>query len=177
MVTRGPGIKQYAKFSDPQIIKMDNRKMLALEVKGDPEQQAMKAYSKLFPIYFKLKGANMRVAPLARWTGTDTTPASEWAGTYAIPVPDGITKLPEQKTEPVAKIEMWLYGDVAQILHIGPYDEEAGDIKKLRDFITAGGYKISGPHEEEYIKGPGMIFKGNPKKYWTLIRYQVEKKK
>jgi hypothetical protein len=176
IVTRGPDLKQYSKFAEPQIIKMENKKMLALELKGDPNEQAMKAYPKLFSVYFKLKGASMKTAPLARWTGTDTSPASEWVGTYALPMPDSITQLPEQTEQPAVAVEEWIYGDVAQILHIGSYDQETADIKKLRDFITASGYKIAGPHEEEYIKGPGAIFKGNPDKYWTLIRYQVQKK-
>jgi len=176
MVTKGPGFKQYRKFIEPQIIKMEDRKMLVVELKGDPNEQAPKAFSKLFSVYFKLKGASMKTAPLGRWANVDNTPASEWAGSYAVPVPDGLTILPEQKEEPATRIEEWMYGDVAQILHIGPYEEEMPDINKLRDFITASGYKISGPHEEEYIKGPGMIFKGNPKHYWTLIRYNVVKK-
>ena len=176
MITRGPSLKQYSKFIEPQIINMDNRQMLVLELKGFPDEQAVKAYSKLFSIYFKLKGASMKAAPLARWSNIDSAPAAEWNGSYAIPLPPGITQLPEQKDEPSAKIGEWQYGDVAQILHIGPYAEETPTIKKLRDFITASGYKIAGPHEEEYIKGPGMIFKGNPKNYWTLIRYNVVKK-
>jgi hypothetical protein len=31
-------------------------------------------------------------------------------------------------------------------------------------------------HEEEYIKGPGMIFAGNPETYLTIIRYPVQKR-
>lgn len=176
MVTKGPNLKQYRQFIDPQIVKMDNRQMLTIELKGDPNDQAMKAYSRLFSLYFKLKGASVKTAPLARWSNTMDAPKAEWIGTYALPLPAGIIALPAQKGEPEAKIEEWQYGEVAQILHIGTYDEETPAITKLCDFITLSGYKISGPHEEEYIKGPGMIFKGNPKNYWTLIRYHVVKK-
>ena len=36
---------------------------------------------------------------------------------------------------------------------------------------------LQGEHEEEYIKGPGMLSKGNPQKYLTIIRYRVKQAK
>ena len=54
--------------------------------------------------------------------------------------------------------------------------KETPTIEKLKKFIDNNGYKIIGAHEEEYLRGPGMFFKGNPNKYWTIIRYRVEKK-
>ena len=42
-------------------------------------------------------------------------------------------------------------------------------IEKIKTFISERGYEINGDHEEEYLKGPGMFFKGNPKKYRTII--------
>jgi effector-binding domain-containing protein len=64
---------------------------------------------------------------------------------------------------------------VAEILHIGPYDREEPDIARLTGFIKDNGYSIIGDHEEEYLKGPGMFSKGNPEKYYTIIRYRVKK--
>ena len=63
---------------------------------------------------------------------------------------------------PVA-ITTWAYGDVAEILHIGSYSTEQPDIERLRAFIDSRGYRVIGDHEEEYVKGPGMIFAGDPK--------------
>jgi hypothetical protein len=40
----------------------------------------------------------------------------------------------------------------------------------LQQFITANGYEIAGPHEEEYQSKP------DAKVIKTLIRYQVKKK-
>ena len=37
------------------------------------------------------------------------------------------------------------------------------------------GYEVSGLHEEDYLKGPGFLFAGNPDEYLTLIRYPVSK--
>jgi hypothetical protein len=33
---------------------------------------------------------------------------------------------------------------------------------------------VAGPHEEEYLKGPGLA--ASPADYWTIIRYPVKKK-
>ena len=44
-------------------------------------------------------------------------------------------------------------------------------------FAAADSYQITGIHEEEYIRGPGMLLKGDPESYITMIRYGVTKKK
>ncbi len=64
---------------------------------------------------------------------------------------------------------------MAEILHIGPYTKEQPTIQRLTDFIQKNGYKISGTHEEEYLKAGGMFFKGNENEYYTIIRYPVKK--
>ena len=46
---------------------------------------------------------------------------------------------------------------------------------KLKAFIAASGCQIAGPHEEECLRGPGMSGKGDPHKYYTIIRYRAEK--
>ena len=48
-------------------------------------------------------------------------------------------------------------------------------ILRLHDFIDSQGYRIIGEHEEEYLRGPGMFSRGNPEKYYTIIRYRVAK--
>jgi hypothetical protein len=47
-------------------------------------------------------------------------------------------------------------------------------MEKLKSFIAAKGYQFAGPHEEEYLRGPGMFGRGDPSKYSTIIRYRVE---
>ncbi len=64
---------------------------------------------------------------------------------------------------------------MAQILHVGRYDEEIADTEVLKEFIRSQGYEITGLHEEEYLKGPGFLFAGDPDDYLTLIRYPVKK--
>jgi effector-binding domain-containing protein len=42
-------------------------------------------------------------------------------------------------------------------------------------WIESNGYKTSGPCREVYLKGPGLILKGNPANYLTEIQQPVEK--
>lgn len=64
---------------------------------------------------------------------------------------------------------------MAEILHVGPYTAEAPTISRLKKFIVESGFEVIGEHEEEYLKGPGMFFKGNPEKYYTIIRYRIRR--
>ncbi|MDD5688094.1 MAG: GyrI-like domain-containing protein [Elusimicrobia bacterium] len=178
---RSPNMKKYEYLKGPQIKTMANQKMLVVEVKGDPNIAAGIAFSQLFKTFYKIKGNVKEMvisAPRARWPKIVTTPKEEWVGIYGLAIPDSVEKLPEagntQKIEP--KIVTWEYGTVAEILHIGPYNEEAPTTEKLMAFIKDKGYKVIDVHEEEYIKGPGMFLKGNPKGYYTIIRYRIKKK-
>jgi hypothetical protein len=162
---------QYEKLKDPQISTKPNQKMLVVEAKGDPTVVAKDAFTKLFSSYFKLPGAKM-AAPRARWIADFAGPREDWIGFYALPLPESVTSLPEGMEG--IKIQEWEYGEVAEILHIGSYSHETPTIEKLHAFITSHGYEISGPHEEEYLKGPGMV--SDPSEYWTIIRLQVRKK-
>jgi hypothetical protein len=166
-------LSKYEKLKNPQINKMpDKIKMLVVESKGDPNVVGKEAFSLLFKTFFSLKGVKMAV-PRARWSNLATDPKNEWVGLYALPLPDHITELPAGVTG--VRIEEWEYGEVAEILHIGPYSEETPTIERLHLFIEEQGYRIAGPHEEEYLKGPGMG-PVDPADYQTIIRYSVKKK-
>lgn len=105
-------------------------------------------------------------------------PKEEWVGEFALKVNASVKEIPEKiKTKyPKLELKVWKYGKTAEILHVGAYDAEDATINKLHEFIEKSGYEINGQHEEEYIKGPGMFFEGNPDKYQTIIRYPVKKK-
>jgi DNA-binding transcriptional MerR regulator/effector-binding domain-containing protein len=60
------------------------------------------------------------------------------------------------------------------VLHHGPYEELKNSYAKILKYVNARGYKVSLPTREVYLKGPGMIFRGNPKKYVTEIQLPVE---
>ncbi len=170
--TQYQDLSQYDKLKNPQIRKIpDKQKMLVVEKKGDPNVTAGEAFSTLFSAFFKLPGAKMD-PPRARWLNTLTDPREEWVGLYALPLPDSVDSLPTG-VEGV-KIDYWEYGEVAEILHVGPYSEETPTIERLIAFIADQGYEIAGPHEEEYLRGPESG--PDSSKYITIIRYQIRKK-
>ena len=171
LFTAAQDLSQYGSLKEPQIRTMPAQKMLVVESKGDPNIAAQQAFGLLFKTFFSIPGARM-APPRARWMGTLTSPKSEWIGLYAFPLPDQVTTLPPGSSG--AKIEVWQYGEVAEILHLGGYDKEAPAIERLMKFIADKGYVVAGPHEEEYLKGP----ESGPKTedYQTIIRYQIKKK-
>jgi hypothetical protein len=177
----GPDPAQFMYLKQPQMRTMADQRVLVVETKGDPTAAGGEAFGLLFKTYFKLKGVpkgRKQPAPRARWPLALDTPKDQWIGRYAMPIPDGVDALPgsAQSTSGLrAELARWEYGPVAEILHAGPYSREEPTIRRLTDFIREGGYVIKGEHEEEYIKGPGMFFKGNPEKYLTIIRYRIKK--
>jgi hypothetical protein len=171
VVLSAQDLSSYASLKEPQIRTMPDQKMLVVESKGDPNAAGQQAFGLLFKTFFSIPGARM-AAPRARWLGVLNAPKSEWIGLYALPLPDQVTTLPPGSSG--AKIDVWSYGEVAEILHLGGYDKETPTIEKLMTLIAAKGYVIAGPHEEEYLKGPESG--PNPDAYQTIIRYQVKRK-
>lgn len=53
--------------------------------------------------------------------------------------------------------------------HIGSYEKLNFAYKAMLDYAAKNKLKLITPSRECYIKGPGMIFKGNPNKYVTEI--------
>ena len=177
----GPSAAEFEYLKDPQVRILPDLTVLQVEAKGEPGIVGGQAFGLLFKTYFQLKGVPKgprQPAPRARWPLSLDTPKGEWIGRYAIPVPGNIDALPSQSDSPPGlRVELttWEYGDVAEVLHVGPYDREEPTVAKLTQFIKDCRYEIVGEHEEEYLRGPGMFGKGNPKKYLTIIRYRVKK--
>ncbi|MBI1901787.1 MAG: MerR family transcriptional regulator [Planctomycetia bacterium] len=65
-------------------------------------------------------------------------------------------------------------GRCVSLVHLGPYEELGRSYAKILDYVKRKGYKLRSPCREVYLKGPGMIFKGNPKKYLTEIQMLIE---
>ncbi len=65
-------------------------------------------------------------------------------------------------------------GRCVSLIHKGPYDDMGRSYAKIVDYTKQHGYEIVIPTREVYIKGPGMIFKGNPKKYLTEIQILIK---
>ena len=47
-------------------------------------------------------------------------------------------------------LETWEYGEVAEVVHVGPYTNEENDITRLQTFVATSGFRVIGDHEEEY---------------------------
>jgi effector-binding domain-containing protein len=65
-------------------------------------------------------------------------------------------------------------GRCVSLIHKGPYDQLAASYEMAKAYCTDKGYTLAVPSREIYLKGPGMIFKGNPKKYVTEILLMLE---
>ena len=65
-------------------------------------------------------------------------------------------------------------GKCISLLHPGPYDTLSKSYAIIFAYQKEKGYEIAMPTREVYIKGPGMIFKGNPMKYRTVIQMLIQ---
>jgi DNA-binding transcriptional MerR regulator len=65
-------------------------------------------------------------------------------------------------------------GCAISLIHHGPYDDCGRSYEKLFAFMKRQDYTPASPCREIYLKGPGMIFKGNPKKYVTEIQVPIK---
>lgn len=64
-------------------------------------------------------------------------------------------------------------GKAVTVLHKGPYAQISRAYAKIFSHINEKGYKAITPSREVYIKGPGMIFTGNPNRYLTEVQVFV----
>ncbi len=61
-------------------------------------------------------------------------------------------------------------GKGVSLIHKGPYETLTRGYEKISTYVKEHGYKVQLPTREVYIKGPGMILKGNPDNYLTEIQ-------
>jgi DNA-binding transcriptional MerR regulator len=65
-------------------------------------------------------------------------------------------------------------GRCVSLVHQGPYDQLGRSYARVFEHINAQTYEVILPTREVYLKGPGMILKGDPKKYLTEIQILIE---
>jgi DNA-binding transcriptional MerR regulator/effector-binding domain-containing protein len=65
-------------------------------------------------------------------------------------------------------------GRCLTLIHQGPYDQLGRSYAKILREVAGQKVKITLPTREVYLKGPGMIFRGNPKKYLTEIQLPLQ---
>jgi len=164
---------------EPKILEMPPQKMAVVTGKGTPDKvfnELMPAlYGSVFTLKFDLKKKGLptfKVCGLrARYPDAHLLSMEKWTHIIGLPIPEDTTLLPQKVPGVEVKIETWPYGTVAQILHLGPYDQEGPTVERLHKFIEESGYEIAGDHEEEYLTTP------DAKVVKTIIRYVVRKKK
>ena len=163
---------------DPKILEMPPQRMAVVTGKGTPGEvfsRLMPAlYGSVYTLKFDLKKRGLptfKVCGLrARYPDAHLVPKEEWTHIIGLPVPEDTPSLPQKIAGVDVKIETWPYGTVAQILHLGTYDQEGSTVERLLKFIEESGYLVAGDHEEEYLTSPDAKV---PK---TIIRYGVKKK-
>jgi effector-binding domain-containing protein len=64
-------------------------------------------------------------------------------------------------------------GKCVYLVHKGPYDQLSRSYAKIMDYIQRKEYQMQMPIREIYVKGPGMVFRGNPKNYLTEIQIMI----
>ncbi len=60
-------------------------------------------------------------------------------------------------------------GKAVTLIHRGPYEELHRSYRKIYEYSREHNLKLLLPTREQYLKGPGMIFRGNPRKYITRL--------
>ncbi|BCL62828.1 hypothetical protein DGMP_35210 [Desulfomarina profundi] len=189
LLIKGPDLSGYQHLRNPRVTTPGDTTVLVVPFTATTDE-LKGVFGFLMKNYFKLKGVvkiPWKIPPTsARYENAldFDMPAEKrqhvfanmiWRGEAAIPLPSAVTELPKLKHDTLsAVIDHRHYGKMAEILHLGPYENEAPTVNRLKKYITEKGYEISGPHEEVYLRSPGTPF-CKPERYVTLIRYPVRK--
>ncbi len=190
--------EHYTARQDPETVDVPVRSYLMIDGKGDPgtDQSYVDAVSALYPIAYGIRAALKKstgdadkVMPLeGLWWAENMSRfrdlhRSEWLWTMMILQPDVVT--PELADETITRttnakklvsghlVRFESMGDglAAQVLHRGPYAEEAPTINRLHLYIAEQGFQLRGKHREIYLTDP---LKSAPANMRTVIRQPME---
>ena len=183
----------------PAIVEVPPLRFLQLDGQGDiggeTFQDAVGAlYGLAYPVKFAAKkrsGLSYKVPPLEGlyWQPDETVEFSTAAREslfwrLMIMVPDEVSgDLVEEMREKVAakknpprladiRLQTFSEGTSVQVMHLGPYADEAPTVARLFAFAEERGYEITGRHHEIYLSDPG---RSAPEKLKTVLRYAVRK--
>lgn len=76
----------------------------------------------------------------------------------------------QAKETPGISIRQLPGGKCAALIHKGPYETLGPSYAKIFEWLQQRSHEIVIPCREVYLKGPGLILKGNPKRYLTEIQ-------
>ena len=152
-------------------------------------------YSVAYTLKLTVKKADperdFKVAPLeGLWWTDEGAPTMDdlqrdrdaWNWTMMIALPDAVTadevtaaveataRKRDLPVAPLIRLERLEEGLAAQIMHIGPYADEAPAIERLHEFVAAQGYELRGRHHEIYLGDPRRTA---PERLKTVVRHPV----
>ena len=184
-----PSVKSVERVTVPAM------NFLMIDGQGDPNtsQEFQDAIEALYPVAYALKftvkkggmAIDYGVMPLEGlwWTDDMSTFSVDckesWKWTLMIMQPEFISSTMVEdaieqvraKKNPVSlsqlRFESFEEGNVAQIMHIGPFSDEGPTIEKVHAFIEENGKERRGKHHEIYLSD---IRKADPAKWKTVIR-------
>ena len=188
-----PGFCYKASAKVVELVTIPSMKYLMIDGKGDPgSDEFSNAVEALFSLSYTLKfmikkgpqSVDYGVMPLeGLWWSDDmgsflTGDKSKWKWTAMIMQPKWIDQdLVEEAIQTVklkkklkslnlVRFENFEEGKCAQILHIGPFEEEGPTIQKMHKIILEEG-KLTGKHHEIYLSD---IRRAAPEKWKTILR-------
>jgi hypothetical protein len=181
------------------IIEVPRMRYLMVDGKGDPDssdewRNGMSAlYGVGYSIKFLMKKAKLDyvMPPLeALWRADDMSSFTSmekdsWKWTAMIMQPEAVTaeifeealQRTKEKVEPNPALEKVRLDDFeeglcAQVLHVGPFSDEAPTVERLHAYIEENGYALRGAHHEIYLTDPRRI---KPERWRTVIRQPIER--
>jgi hypothetical protein len=182
-----------------RLLDIPAHRFVMIDGSGPPLPQAFEVrmpglYGVAYGLRFALKkrGVEEKVGPLeGLWWTTDGSTYTEailegtrdtWRWTLMMVVPDDATD-DELKTHletardkldpqlaPGLRIEIFTEGPSAQVLHVGPYEQERPTIERLHAGIAAAGLHPMGRHHELYLGDPR---RSAPERLRTILRQPV----
>ncbi|WP_438447703.1 GyrI-like domain-containing protein [Gorillibacterium sp. sgz5001074] len=188
----------YDAAREPKLVRVPAFAYLAVDGMGDPNtsedyKAAVEAlYAVSYAVKFLVKkspsGPDYGVMPLEGLWWTDRMEdfsydnKSIWKWTMLILQPEPVTgelvhaamEAVKRKKELAAlqrvRYEAYQEGPSVQLLHTGPYAEEAPTIGRLHDYIEQMGWELTGKHHEIYLNDPRRTA---PERLRTIIRQPV----
>lgn len=160
----------------PRIYTLTPGKVLVARITGDPEVTRDTAAVTLYSASRKLKLSPAYISGRhLDWQQRDNKPAQQWQIDYSKPVPETAVGLADIKDSNEVKIfyQHRAKTRIAEIRHLGRYENIPQSLQKLRRFIADNGYRMSGFYEEVYVVFEAI--EPDSREWETLLRYEVIK--
>ena len=199
LVNADPIAALYRATTTPQLVFVPALRFLAIDGHGGPNTSPAyaEAVQALFAVSYAAKfavkksdGEDFKVSPLeGLWWAADMSSfvngdKASWDWTMLIRQPEIVSaELVDRLTEQVAatkglpaarelRLATFEEGPAAQVLHVGPYADEATTIARLHTFLRVHGLTFTGDlhphrHHEIYLSDPR---RAAPEKLRTIIR-------